>query len=110
MQDKEVELKKKKVRILYIDMAYTLKMVHDRGLQQEFDSRDCDGYFEHVWGVHPLATLADKKEPSYAGFKISQVEFSESQTVIEGSRYIIPPLNIFFRLIFLYPSFGLLFI
>ena len=46
-----------KQRLLCIDMAYTMKMVNERKLEQEFNSRECGGYFEHVWGVHPMANV-----------------------------------------------------
>ncbi len=85
MQEKNDGDNQNKPRILYIDMAYTLKMVYDRELQQEFESRDCDGYFGHVWGVHPFATLADNITPNYKGFEISETKFSDNQTIIEGS-------------------------
>jgi glycosyltransferase involved in cell wall biosynthesis len=71
-------------RILYLDMAYTLKMAKERELDQEFNSRDCGGYFEHVWGVHPIADIPEGRALDYDGFKVTQVEFSPNQTVIEG--------------------------
>ena len=86
-----------KPRVLYIDMAYTLKMVKERELEQEFASRDCGGYFEHVWGVHPIADVPENRKLTYDGFKVLQVEFSSNQTIIEGSsayysllRYVFP--------------------
>lgn len=86
-----------KPRIMYIDMAYTLKMVKERELEQEFASRDCGGYFDHVWGVHPIADIPENRKLKYDGFKVHQVEFSDNQTIIEGSsayysllRYIFP--------------------
>jgi len=77
-------IREEKPRILYLDMAYTLKMVKERGLEQEFDSRECYGYFDHVWGVHPIADVPEKRMLKYEGFKVAKVEFSEKQTVIEG--------------------------
>lgn len=88
-------------RLLYIDMAYTLKMVAERGLEQEFQSRDCGGYFDHVWGVHPLADIPENKKPDYKGFKLSPVEFSNNQTVIEGSSVYYSFLRFFFPLNFI---------
>jgi glycosyltransferase involved in cell wall biosynthesis len=73
-----------KPQILYLDTAYTLKMVRERELEQEFDSRDCGGYFEHVWGAHPIADIPEKRALSYDGFRVEKVEFSNNQTVIEG--------------------------
>ncbi len=90
-----------KPRILYIDMAYTLKMVKERELEQEFSSRDCGGYFEHVWGVHPIADVPEKRKLNYEGFKLFQVEFSNNQTVIEGSSAYYSFLKYIFPLNFL---------
>ena len=90
-----------KPRILYIDMAYTIKIVRERGLEQEFTSRECGGYFDHVWGVHPIADVPDKKKPKYEGFKLSQVEFSENQTIVEGLSVYYSFLRFFFPLNFL---------
>lgn len=74
-----------KPRLLFLDTAYTLKMVRERELEQEFASRECGGYFDHVWGVHPIADIPEKRKLNYDGFKLSTVEFSKNQTVIEGS-------------------------
>ena len=73
-----------KPRILYIDMAYTLKMVNERELVQVFASRECGGYFDHVWAAHPIADVPEKRRLDFDGFKLSIVEFSKYQTVIEG--------------------------
>lgn len=90
-----------KPRILYIDMAYTIKIVRERGLEQEFTSRECGGYFDHVWGVHPIADVPEKRKLNYEGFKLSQVEFSENQTIIEGLSVYYSFLRFFFPLNFL---------
>lgn len=74
-----------KPRMLFLDTAYTLKMCQDRELEQEFLSRECGGYFDHVWGVHPIADIPEKRKLNYDGFKLSITEFSPGQTVIEGS-------------------------
>jgi len=73
-----------KPRLLCIDMAYTLKMVKERELQQEFESRSCGGYFEHVWGVHPIADVPESRLLNYEGFKLKIVNYSKDQTIIEG--------------------------
>ena len=72
-------------RILYIDMAYTINMIQERGLDQELVARECGGYFDHVWGVHPIADIPENKPLKYDGFRVNTMEFSPSQTLIEGS-------------------------
>ncbi len=81
-------------------MAYTLSMVYERNLKQEFDSRDCGGYFEHVWGIHPLADIPENRLLDYDGFKLKQVAFSANQTVIEGSSAYYSWLKFFYPLNF----------
>lgn len=73
-----------KPRMLFLDTAYTLKICGERELEQEFISRECGGYFDHVWGVHPIADIPEKRKLNYEGFKLSVSDFSEHQTVIEG--------------------------
>jgi glycosyltransferase involved in cell wall biosynthesis len=101
MINKINEVMVKKPRIMYLDTAYTLKMVRERELEQEFNSRDCGGYFEHVWGVHPIADVPEKREIKYEGFKVTKIEFSKNQTVIEGLSAYYSSLKFLFPLNFL---------
>ncbi len=100
---KEIENNNKemKPRILYLDMAYTMKMVRERGLEQELISRECGGYFDHVWGVHPIADIPEGRKPDYNGFKVSITKLSENQTIIEGSSAYYSWLRFFYPLNFL---------
>lgn len=80
--------------LLYIDMAYTLETVLAKQHQQFFEMRHSGGYFDRVWGVHPIADIAGKRSR-----RIETVEFSPRQTVIEGAAEMLPlprfllPLN-----------------
>jgi glycosyltransferase involved in cell wall biosynthesis len=51
--------------------------------------------------VHPLADIPEKRNPDYKGFKLSQVEFSESQTILEGSSVYYSFLKYLFPLNFI---------
>ena len=93
--------------ILFIDSAYTLKFVKERSLEEEYLSRDCGGYFKHVWGVHPFADIPEKRELKYDGFKIKEVEFAPNQTVIEGLSGYYRSLKKFFILNFLFSQLRL---
>lgn len=44
-------------RLLVIDTAYTFAMITERGLADFIVCRDLEGYFDHVWAVHPFASL-----------------------------------------------------
>lgn len=74
-----------KPRILYLDMAYTLKIIKERELEQYLLSKECGGYFDHVWVAHAFADIPNKRKLDLDGFKLSTVEFTNDQTVIEGS-------------------------
>lgn len=82
-------------RLLYIDMAYTMEIVRQKGHDQFFEMRHSGGYFEHVWGVHPLADAAGKQSR-----EITETAFTERQTIVEGVAETLPlprfmlPLNL----------------
>lgn len=65
--------------LLFIDMAYTLETVLRKRHEQFFEMRHCGGFFDRVWGVHPLADIAGK-----ASHKIEVIAFSPRQTIVEG--------------------------
>lgn len=90
-----------KPQILYIDMAYTHHMVEARNLNQELDSRDSAGYFEHVWGIHPMADVPEGRPLKYDGFKPKVVQFAANQTIIEGESAYHSFLKFFYPLNFL---------
>jgi glycosyltransferase involved in cell wall biosynthesis len=82
--------------LVYIDMAYTMDIVRQKQHPQFFEMRHAGGYFDRVWGVHPIADVAGK-----ASREIEFIPFSERQTVIEGAAEMLPlpkfllPLNFF---------------
>lgn len=44
-------------RLLVLDTAYTYEMICERGLQDSLTCRDLEGFFDHVWSVHPFASM-----------------------------------------------------
>jgi glycosyltransferase involved in cell wall biosynthesis len=42
---------------LVLDTSYTLEMIRERGMEESVLCRDIDGFFRHVWTVHPFASL-----------------------------------------------------
>jgi glycosyltransferase involved in cell wall biosynthesis len=82
-------------RLLYIDMAYTVEIVRQKRHQQFFEMRHSGGYFDHVWGVHPIADVAGK-----ASREIEIIQFTDRQTIVEGVAQSLPlprflqPLNL----------------
>lgn len=43
--------------LLVLDTSYSLEMIRERGLENSVLCRDLDGFFHHVWSVHPFASL-----------------------------------------------------
>ena len=46
-----------KRRMLVCDTAYTYEFLIDRSLTEFVTCKDVDGYFDHVWTVHAVASL-----------------------------------------------------
>ena len=43
--------------MLVLDSSYTLEMIQRLGIENSVTCRDLEGFFRHVWSVHPFATL-----------------------------------------------------
>jgi glycosyltransferase involved in cell wall biosynthesis len=86
-------------KLLVFDLAYTLEEVRARGQEAQILYRDLDGFFEHVWSVHPFATLLTSEEWSPRYGKPQSYELAPRHTIIEGKlgRFrclrAFPPLN-----------------
>src|SRR5437764_868109 len=87
-------------RMLVFDSAYTYRIMQERQVAVLATCRDLGGYFEHVWTVHPVATLLDPQD-SVDSFRAPVTyELAERHTMIEGSagRYHwlrwLAPLNL----------------
>lgn len=70
-------------KLLVLDAAYSLRAVRERGLEHSVRSRDLDGFFNHVWSVHPLVG-ADPSEREDAIGVLTTVRLDARHTVVEG--------------------------
>jgi glycosyltransferase involved in cell wall biosynthesis len=72
------------LKLLVLDLTFTLEMVRQRGLEESVTCRDLRGFFSHVWTVHPFATLltSDDWTPRY-GRPVGH-EINAAHTFIEG--------------------------
>ncbi|HET6965639.1 MAG TPA: glycosyltransferase family 4 protein [Acidimicrobiales bacterium] len=68
-----------------LDAAYSLQEIRDRSLEASILARDLDGYFDHVWSVHPLIGADPNVEVGVVkpGRRIERL--AERHTIIEGS-------------------------
>jgi hypothetical protein len=70
--------------MLVIDSSFTYEAITQRGLQESVTCRDLGGFFEHVWTVHPFASLLTSPSwaPRYGTAQSYEVD--ERHTFIEG--------------------------
>ncbi len=71
-------------RLLILDMAYTLEAIRKRQLHESITCRDLEGYFEHVWSVHPLATVIPPANEADTYGKPVSTPLAERHTIVEG--------------------------
>ena len=72
-----------KKKLLVLDTSYTLEMIRDLRLYAPVLARDLNGYFEHVWSVHPLATVIPPKNIHETYGKITTTVFADRHTIME---------------------------
>lgn len=70
--------------LMVLDASYTLEMIENRGLHNAIFSRDLDGYFTHVWSVHPLASMLTSEFWAPRTGSPKHHQMSERHTFIEG--------------------------
>lgn len=71
-------------RLLSIELAYSLEMVRSRKMEHDITCRDLEGFFEHVWSVHP-AVGASREHSRHSAFGLpSTVRLADHHTVMEG--------------------------
>lgn len=71
-------------RLLAIDSAYSLDVMRARGAEHFVTHRDLDGYFEHVWNVHPLIGARADCAPHEAVGPPVVTALNAAHTMIEG--------------------------
>ena len=71
-------------KLLVLDTAFTYEAIEKRGLISSVTCRDLDGYFEHVWSIHPFASLVSSREFGAEYGRPSTYLINEKHTVIEG--------------------------
>lgn len=52
-------------KLLVVDTSYSWEAIRERGLEHSVTCRDLDGFFEHVWTVHPFASLVETRSAKH---------------------------------------------
>jgi glycosyltransferase involved in cell wall biosynthesis len=102
------------LRLLVLDTAFSLEAIRERGLEASVTCRDLGGFFEHVWSVHPFATLVTSDAWGPREGAPATYEIAPRHTVIEGRvarsraldrlpalNFLVAQLDVLFRLIVL---------
>lgn len=88
-------------KLLVLDMSYNLEEIQQRQLLHSVTCRDLGGFFEHVWTVHPAATLGTSDAWGHRFGSPRHLPLTHQHTFVEGKvgRFawlrLIPPLNFF---------------
>ena len=93
--------------LLVLDASYTLEMIRSRGLENSVLCRDLDGFFRHVWSVHPFATLLTSETWTARFGKPVTHELGPRHTFIEGKVGRFAGLRWLFPVNFLIAQLGL---
>lgn len=90
-------------RLLVVDTSYTLSTLRQREQLSTIICRDLDGFFDHVYTVHPLVGADASEDDATATGPIRKERLSERHTVIEnpvrsrGIGRLIPPATFLFN-------------
>jgi glycosyltransferase involved in cell wall biosynthesis len=71
-------------KLLTLEGDYSLATIRDLGLEQIITSRDLDGFFEHVWTVHPLVGAAPEDRNRTPPGPPTHTDVGSRHTMIEG--------------------------
>ena len=67
-----------------LDTAYSLAIIRARRLESVYISRDLDGFFDHVWDVHPAVGASPEHEPSACVGPPTTAPLAHRHTMVEG--------------------------
>lgn len=96
-------------KLLVLDTSYSLEDITKRGILNSVICRDLDGYFKHVYTVHPFASIVTTSEWAKKYGLPDWHSLNDSHTFIEGKigRFIF--LKWLFPLNFLIGQIGLIY-
>lgn len=71
-------------KLLVLDTSFSLEAIIKRGLVSSVTCRDLNGFFEHVWSVHPFASLVSSREWGPEFGRPVSYSVAKEHTFIEG--------------------------
>jgi len=70
-------------KLLVLDTSYAYEAIRSRKLEDSVTCRDLTGFFEHVWTVHPFASLVSEGQTAPFGAP-ERHELAAAHTFIDG--------------------------
>lgn len=70
--------------LLTLEGDYSLNTIRSRGFERIIAAADLDGFFEHVWTVHPLVGADPVDAATPASPRPTVAHLNEAHTVVEG--------------------------
>ena len=80
-------------KLLNLEGDYSLSTIRRLGLDQVLTSRDLDGFFEHVWTVHPMVGASADEPLETAVGPPSSEDVAPRHTIVEGRVAYSPRLR-----------------
>ena len=71
-------------RLIVVDASYTFEMIKERSLERSVTCRDLEGFFEHVWTVHPFASLLTSSGWTRRHGRAVTHEMTQHHSFVEG--------------------------
>jgi glycosyltransferase involved in cell wall biosynthesis len=71
-------------KLIVLDSSYSLEAIRSQKLEDSVICRDLDGFFEHVWTVHPFATLVTSEKWTSRFGRAEGHSLTSVHTFIEG--------------------------
>lgn len=71
-------------KLMNLEMTYSLEILRARKLEHEITCRDVNGYFDHVWSVHPAVGSSPEHSPATAYGMPVTTPITTRHTMIEG--------------------------
>lgn len=95
-------------KLLVLDTSFSYESIVKRGLESSVTCRDLDGFFDHVWSVHPFASLVTSSEWGAEFGKPVTYSIGASHTFVEGKVGMSACLKKIAPINFLLAQFGVL--
>lgn len=71
-------------KLIVLDSSFSFEAIRSRGLEYSVTCRDLEGFFEHVWTVHPFATLVTSETWTNKYGKPEWHSLDNAHTFIDG--------------------------